>query len=456
MDLPSVIRMLRRQLLLVVAMLLVGLSTGAMVAFLTPQRYEATAEVFLSVQAAPDAKAGERGQASAYAQQVIESYRTVITSSLVLQPVIDQLELKTTPAELASRIRATAGRQSLVISITATLPYPVRAARLANTVADVFAATVSERLENRPAGASYAIRVVPVQTALVPTAPVAPDMLLSLAVGAVGGLGIGVGVAVLRGVLDTRVRSREDLERTVDLPVLGTTAFSADSGERPLIVAAAPLSPGSESYRTLRTNLGFFLRSGEPGVFAVTSSVQGEGKSTIAANIALSFAEAGRRVVLVDADMRRPRVAGLFDLDGAVGLSDVLAGRISLNDAVQRWRRSPLFALPAGTPPPNPAELLGSPGMDELLTQLSAAFEIVILDTPPLLPVTDAAIATRSATGTLLVVAAGSTTASRLQDARGRVDAAGGRVLGTVLSKQPPTAGDRGARAAYAGADRGS
>src|SRR5690606_20414304 len=143
------------------------------------------------------------------------------------------------------------------------------------------------------------------------------------------------------------------------------------------------------------------------GVFVVTSSGPAEGKSTVAANLAIAAAEAGLRVALIDADLRLPRIASHFGIEGGIGLSDVLAGRLSANDALQRWGRGTLFVLPSGTVPPNPAELLGSGAMSDLIAAFRETFDLVVIDAPPVLLVTDAAVAARHADGVLLVAAAG-------------------------------------------------
>ncbi|UJP08924.1 CpsD/CapB family tyrosine-protein kinase [Microbacterium sp. KUDC0406] len=187
----------------------------------------------------------------------------------------------------------------------------------------------------------------------------------------------------------------------------------------------------------------FLHPDGTTGVFVVTSAGPGEGKSTTAANLAISIAETGRRVVLIDADLRLPRVAGLFGVEGGIGLSDVLVGRFRLNDVLQRWQRGTLFLLPSGTIPPNPAELLGSGAMDTLLKDLAAAFDVIIIDSPPVLLVTDAAVVSRFATGAIVVVAAGTTHRPRLVDAVRTIEAAGPRVLGTVITMLPPSRADR-------------
>lgn len=445
MTLATFLRLMRRQLVLIVAATFIGLSAGALTAMNTPQRYEASTDVLLSVQLSPDATPGERNSASNYIVQASESYRQLIGTSLVLSPVIESLGLDTSPSALADRVRASASPRSAVITITVVSRNPGQAARIANAVADSFRTVVTETLERRDVETAYTVRVMQIQQAQVPTTAVAPDMRLSLALGAVLGLGAGIGVALLRATLDTRIRTVDDLQRALDAPVLGKIAHDPDAPTRPLIVATAPHDPRSEAFRTLRTNVRFLFPSEGGARFVITSAGPGEGKTTTAANLAISFAEAGYRTLIVDADMRLPRIADTFGIEGAIGLSDVLVGRIGAEDALQRWGRGTLFVLPAGTTPPNPAELLGSTAMETLLGELSLAFDVVIVDAPPLLLVTDAALLARSTTGVLLVAAAGSTTRPRLTDAAASISAVGARVLGTVATMLPARGADRAA-----------
>src|SRR5690606_36194033 len=201
----------------------------------------------------------------------------------------------------------------------------------------------------------------------------------------------------LRHVLDTRVRSERDVELITDTAVIGGIVFDPKAATRPLIVQDDPRSPRAESFRTLRTNLQFLEVGQEGRTFVVTSSVQGEGKSTTTANLAIALADSGARVLLVDTDLRRPKIASYMGLEGSVGLTDLIIGRATPADVIQPWGRGRLSVLPAGTIPPNPSELLGSAAMGRLIESLRKDFDVILFDAPPLLPVTDAAILSRFA-----------------------------------------------------------
>ncbi len=191
-----------------------------------------------------------------------------------------------------------------------------------------------------------------------------------------------------------------------------------------------------EAVRKLCTNLKFASVDDELKVYVVSSPNPAEGKSSVAFKLAQVMAAAGEDVVLIDADLRRPTADKSFGADGALGLSQVLAGSVSLDRALQRTDQAGLFVLPAGQIPPNPSELLGSQKMAELVEMLSKEL-FVILDTPPLLPVTDAAVLSRVASGVLLVVRSGKTNSDEMNAALENVQRAGGKTIGIVLNGVP-------------------
>jgi succinoglycan biosynthesis transport protein ExoP len=198
-----------------------------------------------------------------------------------------------------------------------------------------------------------------------------------------------------------------------------------------------PRSPRAESFRTLRTNLQFLDIGRENRSFVVTSSIQGEGKSTTVANLAITLADAGARVLVVDADLRRPKLHEYLGLEGAVGLTDLLIGRAEPADVIQPWGKGDLFVLPAGKIPPNPSELLGSEALVTLLAEFNRAFDIVLFDSAPLLPVTDGAILARLVGGTIVVCAAGKTHKGQLKGALANLSNVDTPVSGIVITMLP-------------------
>ena len=449
MTLQDYVRVLRRNLVLILSLTVIGLSAGVVVALSTPTRYTASAELFVSAQTGDASRPAELNLARSYAQQAVTSYLALIPSSLVLQSVIDDLDLSTTVAELGSRVNASASTASTAITVAVSDPNPGQAARIANAIGDSFTTVVAEQLERPVDDHPSIVRIDTLDAAQVPVTPSAPNTPLIIAIGALFGLALGLAAAALRWTLDDRVRSVEDVERVVEAPALGGIALDPQAAVNPLIVAASARDHRAEAFRALRTNVKFLAVDGAPLALVITSSGPGEGKSTTAVNLAIAFADSGARVALIDADQRLPRIAEYLSVEGAVGLTEVLIGRVAASEAMQRWGAGTLFVLPSGTVPPNPAELLGSASMTDLLTDLKSAFDIIIIDTPPVGLVTDAAVLAHRADGAILVAAAGKTHSARLDDAVSSIESIGARVLGTVVTMLPTKGVDRTAYGAY-------
>ena len=449
MDIHDYARILRRNLVLIISLALIGVSGGALVALTTPARYTASTQLYVSV-GTNGGTTSEMTQGTNFARQAVTTYVSVIPSAIVLDPVIEQLNLDESAEELAHRVSASAGLNTVVIDVTVNDPSPEQAARIANAIGESFTTVVAEQLEAPTGDRPSPVRIETLQPAQVPLSPSAPNMRLSLALGGLLGLAAGVGIAVLREVLDTRIRTVKDVEEITGAPTLGGIALDPQAKTRPLVVAAAARDPRAEAYRTLRTNVQFLALGGGPAAYVVTSAGPSEGKSTTSANLAIAFAETGARVALLDGDLRKPKVADYFGIEGGLGLADVLVGRVAASDVIQRWGRGTLFLLPAGTVPPNPAELLGSQAMAKLMRELKAAFDVIIVDAPPTLLVTDAAVVSRHTNGAIVVAAAGSTTKPRLASAVKNVEAVGSKVLGTVVTMVPTAGADKTAYGTYA------
>ncbi len=224
------------------------------------------------------------------------------------------------------------------------------------------------------------------------------------------------------------------LQEVVSAPLLGLIPFDPQASSTPLIVGDSAWSSRAEALRKLRTNLRFVDVEGSARVIAVTSALPGEGKSTLACNLAIALAEAGWQVLLVDADLRGPRVADYLGLPSGAGLTDVLIGAVEVEDVLQPWGERPMLVLPGGSVPPNPSELLGSKAMADLLLSLRALTDIVIIDTPPLLAFTDGAVVAVQADGALLVARQGKTSDAQSAAAAQSLHAVKARVLGCVLN----------------------
>lgn len=206
---------------------------------------------------------------------------------------------------------------------------------------------------------------------------------------------------------------------------------------RTLMTIIDPKSPISEQYRTIRTNIQFSSVDEEVKSLMVTSAGPGDGKSTTTANLAVVFAQQGKRVLLVDADLRKPTVHYIFNLTNTFGLTSVLSKQASLENAINKTDIENLFVLTSGPIPPNPAELLGSKAMEQFFDDaLNKVFDLILFDTPPLLAVTDAQILSNKCDGTVLVVSSGKTEKEQVIKAKELLDAAQSRLLGVVLNNK--------------------
>lgn len=437
MELRDYLRILRQSWVLIVLLTLLGIGAGAAYSIITTPKFSSSAKVFVSTSAG--STVSELQQGNTFTQQRVKTYADLATTPIVLLPVIEELSLETSAQDLAQQITATAPLDTSLIEITATDADPELAAAVATAVSDSLTQVVQtiEASEAEDGTTRSAVKLTLVQHAAVPESPVSPNVPLNVALGGLVGLALGIGIAVLRETLDTRIRNERDVELVTDTPIIGGIVFDPKASERPLIVHADPQSPRAESFRTLRTNLYFVDAGRSSRAFVVTSSVESEGKSTTTANLAIALSDAGARVLLVEADLRRPKVAEYLGLEGAVGLSDLLIGRADLQDVVQRWGRNSLFVLPAGAIPPNPSELLGSKAMISLIAELDRSFDVVLFDAPPLLPVTDAAILARNVGGAIVIAAAGRTHRGQLKGAMAALANVDAPVSGIVLTMLP-------------------
>lgn len=434
MELRDYIRILRKRWVLIALLTLIGLGAAAGYSILQTPKFTSSAKVFVSTSGGETV--GELQQGNTFTQQRVKTYASLATTPIVLLPVIADLGIDRSAESLARNVNASAPLNETLIEITVVDNDPALAAELATEISESLT-NVVESIEKTSTDAVSPVRLTLVQHASVPQSPTSPNVPLNLALGTLVGLALGIGLAVLLETLDTRIRNERDVEVVSDRPIIGGIAYDAKAAERPLIVHVDPRSPRAESFRTLRTNLQF-LDVGHPSrAFVVTSSIESEGKSTTAANLAIALGDAGARVLLVDADLRRPKVDQYMGVEGGAGLTDLLIGRAELQDVVQKWGRGQLYVLPAGRIPPNPSELLGSAAMVRLLEEFSGAFDVILFDAPPLLPVTDAAILSRVVAGAIVVVAAGRTHKNQLKGAVGALENVGATISGFVLTMMP-------------------
>lgn len=396
--------------------------------------YTAKTQLFVAIQSS--GTVSELQQGNTFSQARVQSYVETAGTPAVLQPAIDTLGLQISPAELSKSVTAAADLNTVIITISAQDTSPVQAAAIAQAVGNSLIAIIKD-LESPVSGGPSPVKLSVITPATAPTSPSAPNTRLYLGIGLILGLAMGLAITLLKTALDTKVRGEADLRRISDVPLLGGVAFDSDATKKPLITQAPAQGPRAEAFRQIRTNLQFAHVSHDSKAVLVTSSLPGEGKSTTATNLAIAMAQSGQTVALVDADLRRPSVNEYLGLDRNAGLTTALIGDADVNDLLQPWGDENLFVLTSGQIPPNPSELLGSRAMKDLIVALEQAFDAVIIDAPPLLPVTDAVVLAQQVGGVVLVIGASRVKTPDLQkslDALAMVDA---DVLGVVMNLLP-------------------
>lgn len=434
MDVRDFTRIVRRNWILMTCLTLGGLLAGGLASVLVKPTYAAETQLFVAIQSSGSVQ--ELQQGNSFGQARVQSYVKTVTTPIVLQPAIDALGLPLTAQQLAHQVKATSDLNTVLVTIAVVDTSPVQAAAIAQAVADSLVDAV-DSLEKPKAGGTSPVSLSIVTPAQVPSSPSAPNTRLNLLVGLFFGACIGVGSAILRSSLDSRIRGELDLRETTDAPLLGGISFDQDATKKPLLTQAAPQSPRAESFRQLRTNLQFANVTGHARSVLITSSLPGEGKSTTATNLAIALAQAGQSVCLVDADLRRPMINEYLGLDRTAGLTTALIGAADVNDLIQPWGDDNLYVLTSGQIPPNPSELLGSDDMRQLLSHLEEAFDTVVIDAPPLLPVTDAAVLGQHVGGVVVVVGAQKIKHQDLQKSLNALQMVGAPLLGLVLNRLP-------------------
>lgn len=493
-DLRDYVAILRRQRWLILAFAALGLVGALLRAVTSTPVYSATAEVL----ARPIDLSSTDGDGNLN----LETERELIVSTAVARLVRNRIGTSASPSELLERVSVEVPAETEVLQIVFSDPNPETAQRGAEAFAESYldfrrrqalddAAHLSENLQLQISQLEAQIRVANQTIAttaqgtaqqsnarlqrdllvseltvlrnqlasvsalavdpgeiighpLLPTSPSSPNYLLSLTLGLFFGAFGGATVAFVRDRLDDRIRSRSELQQIVGAPVLATipeirSGRPGDDGlPTALAVAEEPNGAISESYRRLRGAIQMLSRERPIRTIMVTSPLEREGKTTTAANLGVAFAHSGRRVILVSADLRRPRAHQLFGLENASGLSEVLTGEKSLTDVLQNSGVENLGILLTGSVPSEPDEALDSERMAGALEELGEHAELLIVDSPPVLAVADAMSLVPVVDAVLLVARHGVTTRLAVQETRAQLERAGATLLGCVLTDHHP------------------
>jgi capsular exopolysaccharide synthesis family protein len=431
--------MLRTRWVILCVTIAVAVLGAVAITLVTTPQYQASTRLFVST--TTGASASEIYQGNLFSQERVVSYTKLLTGETLAQRTIDVMHLDMSADELRKKVKASSPPSTVLIDVSVLDPSPTRARDIADTLSNEFVAMVSE-LETPPDGDRPDARVVVEQHASLPTSPTIPKATRNIAIGLAMGVLLGIALAALRDRLDNTVKNQESFEEITGAGIVAAIPFDKGRRKDAAISFASDRSAIAEAFRELRTNLQFLEVDNPPRVITVTSSLPSEGKTTTAINIALSLAEAEHSVVLVDGDMRRPNVAKYLDLIGSVGFSTVLTGRASLPEVLQRSRFPGLTVLTSGAIPPNPSELLGTKAAQKLLSELRAGFDYVVVDSSPLLAVTDAAILAAASDGVFVIARFGDTKRDQLAHAVGNLNNVGARILGAIFTMMPTRGSD--------------
>ncbi|GAA4308138.1 tyrosine-protein kinase domain-containing protein [Klenkia terrae] len=437
MELREVLKALKASWWLVVAGALVGALAALGLSLLQTPLYSSQTQLFVS--ATDSVTTAEAFQGSQLSQQRVTSYAQLLTGEELASRVVDDLQLDLTPSALAGHITATAVTDTVLLNVTVTDPSAVQAQRIAESIGTEFSAMVEELETPSGADAVSPVKVTVTDRSDLPTAPSSPQTLRNVALGLLVGLLLGAAGAIARVRLDRTVKDAEDAAELAGGPVIGVILRDDDLASQHTIERNS-LSRTAEGYRQLRTNLQFLNVDEPPKVIMVSSAVPSEGKTTLAVNLALSLAEAGRTVTVIEADLRRPRVTRYLGMVGGVGLTNILTGSAGLEDVIQPYGDGGLSVIAAGPTPPNPSELLSSSHMFSLIDDLRQKNDFVLLDAPPLLPVADSSGLAVLVDGVVLSLRYGSTTKEQLAQTHATLERVGAKTLGVVLNIVPPKA----------------
>ncbi len=372
------LRAVRTQRRFIVAGLLMGLAVAVFLNWSAERKYSSTTQFFVSTAASAEARDPYGDQQ--FSQQRAISYVQLLTGRELARAVVDELALPLTPEQLTEMVTATPLPDTVVLEVTVTDTSPERAQAIATSVGNQFISRVRQ-VETPEGTATPTIEIRIIEPPSFEPTPVSPATERTIALGTALGLLLGLGVALVRARMDRSIRS-EEAAAADGLELLGRVSVDRQLTRRH-VSSGAEQSAVAEAFRTIRVNLQHLGRDHPPRVVVVAGALPGEGASTVAVNLAVSLARAGNKVMLIDADLRRPRAARQLGLGSDSGLTDVLTGDADLDQAARRWGASTLTVLDAGPLPADPAEALGSEAMRSLLKTLRDQHDYVIVDAPP-------------------------------------------------------------------------
>lgn len=427
----SVYNLLRESWWIVVVCALVGACAALGYSVIQPSIYRANSVLYVTSAADSNAQAAYQG--SLASQQRVASYAQLATSEEVLSDGLSKADLSLAMDSARKDVSAASIPDTVLLVLSAKNSDPHKAVALVNGVATSLVDYVGT-LEVPNEGGQPLAKLTVVSAGQLEPDPVSPNTTRNVLLFLVVGVMLGLGAVLLRARLDTRIQLPEDVAVVFDHPVLGSIPADEIFTSSPVLDFTSGAGRAIECFRKIRTSVSFLNVDEGARVLVVTSSLPGEGKTTVSANLAVSLAEAGKRVLLIDGDLRRPQIARVFGLGASVGLTECITGAVRVEDVIQPSSYDGLYILSSGTVPPNPSELLDSDAARRTFVEISSSYDSVIVDSPPLLPAGDALVLSKWADGVLFVVRAGGTRRADLLSAARDIENAHATVLGSIMN----------------------
>ena len=431
MELQAFLGLLRRRWPVILLTFAVGLAGGVIVTRSTAKTYATAARLYVSFP--PTQTATEAVQNLQLTQDSLSSYTKVLQSDKTTTIIAAKIKHRLTADQIEKRISASVVLNTFIIEVKATETRPQFAQQLADASANALTEVIAQLELTKTGGISAQL----IDLASFPHDPVSPNPQKDITIGAVFGLLAGLALALAIDSLDRSIKTPAQASEFFNAPVLGSIPKQRAISDDPLVATKGAGSPAAEAYRALRTSVRFRDMGKKLRTILVTSPAAGDGKTTVASNLAVAMSQDGARVILIDADLRRTRLNDVFDVEAGPGLTDVLLGRATLRSALTPWSGT-LSILQTGPTVVYPSEALGSTAMVQLLKEAAAIADIVIIDAPPVLPVTDPVVLAAFVDGTIMVCRWGRTSFHAAEATRLAMDRTqgGSEIVGVVLNAE--------------------
>lgn len=421
MDIMEILNIVRKRLNLILTITILSALISAVVSyFVIKPVYQAQVSIIVGL---TDTSKIDPSQTNLY-QNILNTYVKIAKSKVVAKNAEGLLNDGTTAGQLMASTQVTQDSGTQLLIMTSTSLKPAQAYKNLQAMSEAF---ITESARLFTSGKTQIM-----DKAEVPGSPIKPDKKKNIALAALVGLMVSVGIAFLMEYLDRTIKTEKDIENYINIPLIGVIPKYVMEGLT--ITMSKPKAPASEAYKTLRTNIQYSSLDNDINILAVTSAGPGEGKTVTSCNIAVVLAQFGHKVLLVDADMRRPSVHKVFNISNKIGLSNLLIEDLRIEDTGINVMPN-LDILTSGTIPPNPSEVLASHKMTVFLSAMEKKYDSIIIDTPPVIMVTDAQVLATKAEGVMLVVCQGEATIDAVKKAKELLTSVNANVLGAVLNK---------------------